>query len=141
MQGVPVRDLKLVLGTVKQALSDPTLCDRLLALCERNEKTLESIRTEQHELMCMKSEHRQFLARAGREHDERLAREKLEWEREEAQRRARLQVEEDEIARRREFAVRDREAAAKLRTKFEQKFARMGEVVQTEPVEQEVRAS
>jgi hypothetical protein len=123
MQGVPVRDLKLVLGTVKQALSDPTLCDRLLALCERNEKTLESIRTEQHELMCLKSEHRQFLARAGKEHDERLRNERLEWEREEAQRRARLEMDEAEAARRREAAGKDREAAAALRCKLEQKFA------------------
>jgi hypothetical protein len=119
--GIPTRDLRQVLESVRVALANPQLATRLLELCERNEAAVERFREEQYELMCRKSEHKEFLARAGREHDERLRAERDAWDRELAERRRRLQMEEDEAARRREAADKDRQAAAALRCRLEQK--------------------
>ena len=119
--GIPTRDIKSVLSAVQNALANPELATKLLQLCERNERAVERFREEQHELECRRSEHKQFLARAGREHDERLAMERLAWEREVAERRRRLEIDENESARRREWADKDRQAAAALRCELEQK--------------------
>jgi hypothetical protein len=121
--GIPTRDLRMVLDSVRDALANPQLATKLLQLCERNEAAVERFREEQFELRCMRDEHKQFLARAGKEHDERLRAAKDACTREETQRRARLEMDEAEAARRREAAGKDREAAAALRCKLERKFA------------------
>jgi hypothetical protein len=85
------RDLKQILAAAVAMTKDPGTAERLLALAERAENATERFMAEQHELRCMKDEHKQFLARAAREHDERIRCERDAWDREEAQRRKRLE--------------------------------------------------
>jgi hypothetical protein len=113
----------MVLNAVHEALANPSLAERLLALCERNERAVEQFRAEQNELACLRAEHERRLAQTRRENDERLAKARAEWAAEEAARRKILEAAEAEATRRREFAAKDREAAAALRCKLEQKFA------------------
>ena len=123
---VLTRDLKLFLAAVVEVTKAPGTVERLLQAAERAEAATERYMAEQHELRCMKDEHRQYLARAGKEHDERLAQERLAFEREVEARRKRLQIDEDETARRRESVNRDRELAAALRERLERKAVRAG---------------
>jgi hypothetical protein len=119
MAGVPVRDLRMVLDSVKAALENPGLATKLLQLCERDEDVLTAIRDEEHQLRCMREEHRLYLSRAGKEHDQELQRQRDEWSRELAEARKRLAIDENETARRRESVNRDREQAARLREQLE----------------------
>jgi hypothetical protein len=120
------RDLKQILAAAVEMTKDPGTAERLLQAAERAESATERYMAEQHELACMKSEHKQFLARAGKEHDERIALERAAWDRELQERKRRLQQEEDEVARRREAAGKDRELAAALRDRMERKAGRAG---------------
>jgi hypothetical protein len=120
------RDLKAILSVALAMTKDPGTAERLLALAERAEKATEQFMAEQHELRCMKDEHRQFLSRAGKEHDERLAMERLAWEREVAEARKRLQRDEDATARRRESVNRDKEVIAALRERLARKVEKAG---------------
>jgi hypothetical protein len=117
------RDLKLFLAAVVEVTKAPGTVERLLQAAERAEAATERYMAEQHELRCMKDEQWQYLARAGREHDERLRAERDAWDRELAEARKRLKMDEDETVRRREWADKDRQAAQALRSKLEQKFA------------------
>jgi hypothetical protein len=113
------RDLKLFLAAVVEVTKAPGTVERLLAAAERAEAATERYMAEQHELRCMKDEHRGFLSRAGKEHDEQLRMDRLAWEREEEQRRKRLGLEEDAIARK-------REAVRALQERLERKAVRAG---------------
>jgi hypothetical protein len=110
--GIPVRDLRAFLDAAKAAVENPALAERLLQLCERNERVLESVRLEQSELACLRAEHERDLRQKSEEQAERLARERAEWAQEAAARRKRLEIDEDEIMRRRERAEQARQTAA-----------------------------
>jgi hypothetical protein len=110
--GIPTRDLRQVLESVKQALANPSLAEKLLQLCERNEAVLASVREEQGELACQRAEYKRDLARASQEHNERIARERAEWAEEAKSRRTKLAHDEYEAARRREQAEKDEQEAA-----------------------------
>jgi hypothetical protein len=125
--GIPVRDLRQVLESVKAALENPQLATRLLELCERNEAAVERFREEQFTLQCMRDEHKRFLARQGQEQVEELRRARDDWSREESSRRERLEKDEDEAARRREWADKDRRAAAELRQRLVRRAHKLGE--------------
>jgi hypothetical protein len=113
------RDLKQILAAALAMTRDPGVAERLLALAERAELATEKYTTELHELRCARDEHRGFLSRAGKEHDERLAQERLAFEREVEARRKRLQMEEDAIARK-------WEAVTALQERLERKAVRAG---------------
>jgi hypothetical protein len=123
------RDLKLILAAAVEMLRDPAAVDRMLQICARTESATQKYMAEQHELRCMRDEHRQFLARAGKEHDERLAQARREWAVEEQERRRKLQFDEDEAARRRAWAGQDRAKAAALRERLERRAHKLGESV------------
>jgi hypothetical protein len=101
--GIPTRDLRQVLESVRVALANPQLATRLLELCERNERVLASVREEQGELACQHEQHKRRLAEAKREHDERIAREKAEWAEQASIRHKALAAAEHAAARRREL--------------------------------------
>jgi hypothetical protein len=113
------RDLKQILAAALEMTRDLNTAERLLALAERAEQATERYMAEQHELRCARDEHRGFLSRAGKEHDERLQRERDAWDREVQERRKRLQMEEDAIARK-------REAVTALQERLERKAVRAG---------------
>jgi hypothetical protein len=98
---IPVRDLKVFLVTMREVLKDAEAADRLLVLCERNERAAEEARRELGELAIARAEHDWRLAEARREHDEALRRERAAWDAEQAQRRRRLELDEDAVRRRR----------------------------------------
>jgi hypothetical protein len=121
--GIPTRDLKMVLGTVKAVLENPELGNRLLELCVRNERALESIRDEQHQLACQKSEHQQYLSRAGRAHDAELKAQRDAWTRELSEQRKSIERDMNE-------AERLKERLERLRIEVEQQLPSPSEIEQ-----------
>jgi hypothetical protein len=123
------RDLKLILAAAVAIVKDSAAAERMLRICERTETATEQFMAEQHELRCMRDEHRMYLARAGKEHDERLRTEREVWAREESERRRAVEIAECEVQRRRAAVDLDRERARETRERLARRAHKLGESV------------
>jgi hypothetical protein len=122
--GIPGRgDFKAFLSCCQAALENPGAVDRLLQLCERNERAVAQFQHEQGEIRIAREEHERHLRQKSREHDEQIKRARAEWAAEEARRRLQLEADEREAMKLRERAEKDGQAAAALRCELEQKSA------------------
>jgi hypothetical protein len=127
--GVPVRDIKAVLSSVRAVLSDPMLAFHLLELCERNERAVEEYRL----LLSDVARDRARLVEERKASAAAIAEERRAWDRELAQARKALAIDLDDVARRRAVVNQDREHAAALRERMERRAERVG-VAHGEPL-------
>ena len=103
MTGIPARDLRQVLESVRVALENPQLAARLLALCERNELAAAHYREAEAELALERAAHQRRLAEMSEASREEIERERAEWRIELAQARRQLEAEQNAFQRRRSW--------------------------------------
>jgi hypothetical protein len=111
MSGIPARDLRQVLESVRVALENPQLTARLLALCERNELAAARYREAEAELALERTAHQRRLAEMSEASREQIEREKAEWQLELAQARRELEKERGDLQRRRAWAEKQQRLA------------------------------
>jgi hypothetical protein len=100
MTGIPARDLRQVLESVRVALENPQLASRLLQLCERNELAAARYREAEAELALERAAHQRRLAEMSEASREEIERERAEWRIEQARERAALEKERADLSRR-----------------------------------------
>ena len=111
MTGIPARDLRQVLESVRVALENPQLASRLLQLCERNELAAARYREAEAELALERAAHQRRLAEMSEASREQIERERAEWSVELAQARRELEKEKDDLLRRRAWAEKQHRLA------------------------------
>jgi len=111
MSGIPARDLRQVLESVRVALENPQLASRLLQLCERNELAAARYREAEAELALERAAHQRRLAEMSEASREQIERERAEWSVELAQARRELEKEKDDLLRRRAWAEKQHRLA------------------------------
>jgi hypothetical protein len=111
MTGIPARDLRQVLESVRVALENPQLAARLLALCERNELAAARYREAEAELALERAAHQRRLAEMSEASREQIERERAERRIEQTRERAELEKERGDLERRRAWAEKQHRLA------------------------------